>query len=445
MRLHLRKCVGEGGGIISRSLWGAGLCAALLACLPQQARSQEAPLDWNSSQFFQYNIQNVSFNGTTRMVTVVFSVTNPKNGNTPYDVLDTSKPPFATPAARLAALIGWNTAGWKTTELVNTKTSSSVVPRTWMSSTPPGAGGVAPAVPISINVLTAAKRCSESGSPCAGYANPGLAFYATSVLPASAVGSGRVGMEGHAVAQTGVDATGAPVYANIPITSAVSDFAIDATAVPRRQVVDIRKCKACHDGLMHGEQVIPRLSLHGGNRTEEPALCVMCHNPNQTDAAYRSSGAEESVDFKRMIHGIHAGGFRHTPLVITGFRGAVTDFSTVRFPSKLEKCTLCHIDDGRKGTFELPLATTLGSTINSGSALSPLPGYIDVDPVSDLKISPMAATCSACHDEGEVRRHMTSKGASFGATQAALAGKEQCANCHGAGREKSVRRAHEIR
>lgn len=432
---------------VRRLLWGAALGAAIITGLPQAARSQTVPLDWTSSQFFQYNILSTAFNSTTRTVTVVFSVTNPKNANLPYDILNTTAPPFITPAARLGIDIGWNTSGWKTTELVNTGNTpvTQVIPRTWMGTTPLGAGGVGPAFPRTINVLTASKRCDGSLSPCPGFANPHLTFYASAQLPAEAVGSGRIGFEGHAVAQTGLDAAGAPVYANIPIKSAFRDFAIDATAVARRQIVDFNKCKVCHDGTRHGATVVPRLSLHGGNRNEEPGLCVICHNPNQTDAAYRSSGSEESIDFKRLVHGIHAGGFRRSPLVIVGFRGTVNDFSAVRFPSNLRDCTKCHIDTNGKGTFELPVASALGSTVNSGSGLSPLSGFVDVNPTPDLKISPTAAACSACHDSSEIVRHMTSKGASFGATQSTLAGKEQCVNCHGPGREEDVRRAHEIR
>ena len=47
--------------------------------------------------------------------------------------------------------------------------------------------------------------------------------------------------------------------------------------------------------------------------------------------------AEESIDFKRMVHGIHAGqadkgGFRTKGLVVYGFGGSVNDFSEVRYP-----------------------------------------------------------------------------------------------------------------
>jgi OmcA/MtrC family decaheme c-type cytochrome len=155
--------------------------------------------------------------------------------------------------------------------------------------------------------------------------------------------------------------------------------------------------------------------------------------------------SEESVDFKRLVHGIHAGGFRQTPLIVVGFQGAVSDFSSVRFPKQLRNCTLCHIDANHKGTFELPAVSSLGSTINSGSALSPLPGFVDVNPVPDLKISPTAAACSACHDSSEIRRHMTGTGgASFGVTQATLTGKERCVTCHGAGKSEDVRKVHEV-
>jgi OmcA/MtrC family decaheme c-type cytochrome len=170
----------------------------------------------------------------------------------------------------------------------------------------------------------------------------------------------------------------------------------------------------------------------------------MCHNPNQTDAAYRTSGSEESIDFKRMVHGIHAGGFRKTPLIIIGRNGSVNNYSSVRFPSELRNCVKCHIDNGARGTFELPMSTTLGSTINSLSVLTPAPGQVDVDPSNDLRISPIAATCSGCHDKSETRQHMVRMGASFGVVQSALAGREQCVTCHGPGKSRDVRRAHEI-
>lgn len=429
----------------------SGRMALLLlagALAPGGAWAQEAPLLWDAVKDFRYNILSASYDGGTRTVTVVFTVTNPQAGNAAYNVLS-GAPPFKSPAT-LRVNVSWNSGSWGATELLNTGSDPGTagllsINRVWMNTTPASPGGVGTANPNVVNAMTKAKACTAAGSPCAGYPNAGLTFWVQSVLPAQAVGAGRVAVEGHPSLVTGVDAAGLPVYGSVPVKSVYRDFQITAGAAARRQVVEFGKCWGCHDGGKHGDVVVPRLSLHGANRNEEPGLCVMCHNQNMTDAAYRSSGAEESIDFKRMVHGIHAGGFRKTPLKIVGFRGTVLDFSTVRFPGKLRNCVTCHIDSNGKGTFELPIASKLGSTVVSSSQLSPLPGYVDVNPANDLRISPTAATCSACHDSKEVREHMTrTGGASFGVAQSVLENKERCVTCHGPGKEKSVRKAHEI-
>jgi OmcA/MtrC family decaheme c-type cytochrome len=256
---------------------------------------------------------------------------------------------------------------------------------------------------------------------------------------------------------------------NIPVRSAAANFtfapASATTAVipdPRRAVVDIQKCKRCHDGNQHGDTVVPRLSLHGGNRNENLAVCVVCHNPNQTDVVYRYltagttadpriSGPETPIDFKTMIHSIHSGGFREKPYVVVGFNSSVNDFSGVRFPSELRNCLNCHVDVNGKGTFELPLAkNVLGTTVNTKSTyLVALDATrsINVNPADDIKISPTAATCSACHDKAEVRSHMVrTGGASFATTQSAIGTTvvERCANCHGPGKDRDVRKVHQI-
>ena len=256
----------------------------------------------------------------------------------------------------------------------------------------------------------------------------------------AATGTGVVLMEGH------------PVLASlaVPVKSAYKNFLITGvTITKRRQVVDINKCKQCHQ---------PHLSLHGGNRTDEINACVTCHNPNMTDINRRlacqkagvvpANAPETPIDFKFMVHAIHAAERRHDPLVIIGFAppgtcGTVNDFSHVDFPRELRNCLNCHID----GTFELPLkkgvlATT--AVTNPGSTTS-----TNADPSDDLNITPTAAVCSACHDGAEVRRHMIrTGGANFAAKQADIDSglvRERCVNCHGKGREEDVRKAHEIR
>jgi len=154
---------------------------------------------------------------------------------------------------------------------------------------------------------------------------------------------GRVAIEGRPVCNGLVECAVTP-NANIPVTSATADFAFHPAnpqaamvANPRRQVVDIAKCMGCHDGGPHGDTTVPRLSLHGGNRNQNLDVCVMCHNANQTDVPYRYfaadpriSGPETAVDFKTMVHSIHAGGFRETPFVVIGRGSSINDYSDVR-------------------------------------------------------------------------------------------------------------------
>ena len=92
----------------------------------------------------------------------------------------------------------------------------------------------------------------------------------------------------------------------------------------------------------------------------------------------------------------------------------------------------------------------LGTTTATGSLYKVSPGAwrsIDVNPANDVKTSPTAAACSSCHDKAEVRSHMTRRGgASFSTTQSAIGVtvRERCASCHGPGKDKDVKKVHEV-
>jgi OmcA/MtrC family decaheme c-type cytochrome len=376
---------------------------------------------------------------------VTFRVTDPTGGthafNTAYDVRSTANggtdPEFTNGSASLNVLMAWNTVDY----------------------TNDGGSGTPPARANSVNARTSATSNGDGTFNVVLPDLPGAAF---------ASGSGVVAIEGHPAAPgasgTFNDAVEATVKAQ------VAYFGItDSPPVPRRQIVNIKtKCDRCH-GL---------LSVHGNNRSDEAQLCVMCHNPSNTDYNRRPKDAnglltggidgkdEESIDFKRMIHAIHAAsvqnfdgtiahGFREQGLVVYGYGGGIHDFSDVRFPGVLSKCDTCHLPDTYKlmdrsavggANWEFPAQNGI-----QGSTISSIPLATDVasvatglaDRTDDLKISPIASVCSACHDGLLPETHMTLNGALFGATQATIESNyETCPVCHGPGKIASVEYVH---
>ena len=241
-------------------------------------------------------------------------------------------------------------------------------------------------------------------------------------IPAS--GSGAAVIEGRAVVNS----------VRVPLTNVVSFYNIDeadGSAVARRDVVALDNCLACHGTL----------SLHGANRTDNINSCVTCHNPRNTDIARRPDATtpptdgkpEESVDFKTMVHAIHAGGFRQQPLQVVGFGGTVHVFKDA-FPGELNNCLSCHID----GTYTLPMPSqVLASTTNTGADVQ--------DPDDDTVTTRASAVCSSCHDGASSKSHMLSNGGSFSTSQADIDNGlvvEQCQVCHAEGRVYSVSSRH---
>ncbi|MCC6234214.1 MAG: hypothetical protein IT580_16340 [Verrucomicrobiales bacterium] len=424
------------GLVLSRA---RGMMTACFLMTGAALPAQEV-MNWEASSHFQLNFHEVvpGLNAAGRhVVTVRFSVTDPLNGGAAWDILNA--PEFKQPAgaSRLFVDFGWATADYQNTGAANE--ALAPVPFRVVGGVPSGGGaGVGTALPVMVDALRNARLV--------GPGFPGW-YEVTGVLPVQASGSGVVLLEGHPAWPT-VQADGSTLWERVPVTSAHRFFAItDVAPVPRREVVQLNKCQQCHDGELHRGIEIPRLSLHGGNWTENLDVCVTCHNPNQTDIAYRTSGDETPIDFKYLVHAIHGTKRRQDPLVVVGFRGAVNDYSGVHFPSTVANCVVCHADNGRRGTFELPLAASVvGSTLDSRS----VPGVqVDVDPANDLKMTPTVSVCSSCHDSNKALGHMMSRktGGSFSATLADMgSGRvvERCVTCHGPGKDKSVRKVHEI-
>lgn len=369
--------------------------------------------EWGAVQYFQLNIEQVAYDAPSRQVVVTFSVTNPQNGNAPYDIF-VDEPFLPDLMTELTIDIGWNAK-----EFTNVG-----------SGDPEGA-----AYPIAINLLTSSHVLADNR------------YWVSATLPDAAVGTGEVVFEGH----PRWFRESAGIYVRVPVKTVYQLFPItDAQVVPRREVVDFAKCQNCHNGTSKDGWGLPiyRLAQHGANRNEELHACQVCHNANQTDIPFRKSGAEVSVDFKYLPHAIHGAIMRENPLTVISFGGIPIPFSVVSFPgglANLKKCTNCHIDVNGKGTFELPLRPeVLATTVDTRSTPG---GFLDMDPTNDLNMTPTMAVCSACHDGSEAIAHMTS--ASAGGSRTALqadidsgAIREHCVDCHGKGKEKDVRAIH---
>lgn len=365
---------------------------------------------------FKYNIISVTPTTAGSTPVITFSVTDPTNGDKPYDL--TADPAFSATksgASRLAVSIGWNTPS--TLDFGNDGNTQKY------------------GQPVSIDALATSVAGTTAGT-----------YTVTAPVAIPTTGTMRVMMDGHPAG----DVTIAGTFTDrLPVTSVFKDFAITGSVLtPRRVVVDVAKCDVCHGVL----------SLHGNNRTDQPGVCVVCHNPNATDASQRpkdgtgalngstltSNGStvaldgknEESIDFKTMIHAIHAGesdkgGFRTKGITIYGFGGSVNDFSGVVFPGKLNDCSNCHAGTSYQltGIWAAPAANGILGTTTSTT--------------NNLRTSPTAAVCSSCHDSAVAKNHMQdpNMGGSFSVGQAT----EHCILCHGVGSFLDVQTVHGVK
>lgn len=242
-------------------------------------------------------------------------------------------------------------------------------------------------------------RVQESVGTKAKPAGDNWAYTFETAIPADAEGSYTVAVEGrdnidvmlhHDEVSTERD----------PIEATLLAFAVtDATAEPRRMVVDDYNCESCHRNL----------SLHGNNR-RNANYCNTCHRPEFVAVLEPA----QSVHFKYMIHSIHMGAERANPYVVIRSRG-VFDFSDIHFPGDLRDCETCHVND----SYELPLPDGLLATITPQELLPETP--------------PITAACVACHQSDEARTHALAQTTFFG---------ESCTACHGEGKAFDVEKVH---
>lgn len=398
------------------------------------AKSTAAPLQASTPSVREYakrfKFEIVSLDATTfkpgAFPKFTFRIVDPTNGNAPYNIV--TSPYFSGAActsgtARLALDIGWSAADMNNA----------------------GSGASGPGQPISLNPLAG---CSTTTPAPGVVANADGSYTMTSsvAIPATVTGTAVLAFEGHPAG----DVDGDGKYTDrIPVTNVYKTAAVTGTNVPRRVVVEIARCNQCHKVL----------SLHGSNRTDEPQVCVICHNPAATDISRRTGSTmvasascpqgkvstidgrcEQTIDFKRMVHMIHASGLQPSasPFVVYGFGGPV-DFAEVTYPAgdKIAQCETCHAP----GTYYPVDATRVQATTTStGASIA--------SQTDDSGITPNTAVCSGCHTDSTAALHMTQNGGSFNVAKPAsgivTSPLETCDLCHGPGKPADVKTMHQV-
>ena len=217
---------------------------------------------------------------------------------------------------------------------------------------------------------------------------------------------------------------------------------------PRRSVVDIDSCNACHE----------RIVFHGGGRMDGVDHCVTCHNPEMTNSNLFSGilpegsfeGAPANVqgrviyeglffsqqpnNLKDMLHGIHAGQpvsgepirtvpynfIRRDAFQTTGGNGPHA-FEFSGFPAPLADCQVCHIPS----SWALPIAANaLWSVTDAQPGLTAQSPHA---PAAMERMAPTGASCYGCHNTPQAKAH-------FELNTSYASGAESCGVCHGAGK-----------
>ncbi|MBI4236057.1 MAG: hypothetical protein HY688_01700 [Chloroflexi bacterium] len=194
-------------------------------------------------------------------------------------------------------------------------------------------------------------------------------------------------------------------------TFVLADFQL-GTATVEKQIVEEKKCAACHLGADSGQLYFHHVDVSARNPYGSPSIdtfpvrtCKSCHN-NEGYAAFTSpaDGTRVPDQIVRRVHGVHMGEHLQNPINIDAKTGLFRDYTGLVFPANVKNCTACHTDDR-------------------------------------WKTQPSALACTACHDNVDLT---TGKG--HGPDQKAVTSDRACATCHEADGDPktSVSGAHKV-
>lgn len=217
----------------------------------------------------------------------------------------------------------------------------------------------------------------------------------THAIPANATGSYAISFYGSRAPEVLLpgDTTQQTVVES-PFNNVIY-FSVDGTpVVKRRTVVQVSNCNNCHVSL----------ELHGGARRNTD-LCIMCHNPSNTDAAARATtnvAAQKAlpalgINFNLLIHRVHDGanlpatGASYT---VIDNQGNSHDYTNTLYPAfdpsgnplMLANCSMCHSNSSEQ---TLPLG--LNATVNPQAIIKSAPA--------------ITAACTGCHTDQTTAGH----------------------------------------
>lgn len=127
-----------------------------------------------------------------------------------------------------------------------------------------------------------------------------------------------------------------PFGLKIYLKNALMNFVPSGAPVTQvREVVSTAACNQCHDPL----------GAHHNADRQEVGLCILCHQPQSTDA-----DTGNTVDFKVFIHKLHDGanlpsvkaGKPYQIIRVSGDTNFVYDWSKAVWPQDVRNCTTCH-------------------------------------------------------------------------------------------------------
>ena len=396
---------------------------------------------------FEYKISSVTINASKQLV-VAFQVL--KNGTAVA---------FNTYAAGTEPLTGY-TGGPSFLVIYATGQDGIAAPSDWNSGHDgltlkdawAGANGNSLSAPDAINTYTVT-IVTNSRAPANSLALPADAKLVTGIMAGSftdATVTERSGM-----------------LPGIPALVAATGNTPDGKPnVARRVIFSETKCNNCHDRLGTAP------NFHSGNYSI--AMCADCHTPIQ------GGSTGWSASFRVWVHGIHGAEKRTVPFT---WHSAL-NYPAVGFPGVLKNCETCHLP----GTYDFSASQYTTSLVDnmlyvqaatgtsfdatradvpknadgtpayglvnganygtgySSSGSRTTGGTLDVPATvgTNLVSSPIAAACTACHDDAAAISHIktTGNGSFYSPRATAIATKEQCLFCHGPGKLVPIKDAH---